>query len=30
MLIEALTQIGPTRIPWLDNRILEFHPSTVS
>jgi hypothetical protein len=30
MLMEALTQIGPTRIPWLDNRILEFHPSTVS
>ncbi|NTV58699.1 MAG: hypothetical protein HGA74_15660 [Deltaproteobacteria bacterium] len=30
MLMEALTQIGPTRIPWLDNRILEFHPSAVS
>jgi hypothetical protein len=30
MLMEALTQIGSTRIPWLDNRILEFHPSAVS
>jgi hypothetical protein len=30
ILIEALKEIGPTRIPWLGNRLLEFKPWTVS
>jgi len=30
ILIQALKEIGPTRIPWLDNRILEFKLWTVS
>jgi len=30
ILMEALREVGPTRIPWLENRSLEFEPSTVS
>ena len=30
ILMEALKEIGPTRIPWLENRFLEFQPWTVS
>jgi hypothetical protein len=30
ILMEALKEIGPAKIPWLDNRALEFHPWTVS
>jgi hypothetical protein len=29
-LMETLKNIGPTRIPWLQNRFLEFQPWTVS
>jgi hypothetical protein len=29
-LMETLNDIGPTRIPWLDNRLLVFEPWTVS
>jgi hypothetical protein len=28
--METLNDIGPTRIPWLDNRLLVFEPWTVS
>lgn len=30
ILMEALKEIGPCRIPWLKNRLLEFLPWTVS
>jgi len=30
ILMQALDQIGTTRIPWLENRLLEFEPWTVS
>ena len=30
ILMEALKEIGPCRIPWLKNRLLEFQPWTVS
>jgi hypothetical protein len=30
ILMEALKDIGPCRIPWLNNRFLEFQPWTVS
>ena len=30
ILIEALDEIGPIHIPWLENRFLEFQPWTVT
>jgi hypothetical protein len=30
ILIEALREVGPCRIPWLENRFLQFEPWTVS
>lgn len=30
IVMESLTQIGPTNIPWLEDRFLEFLPWTVS
>ena len=30
LLMETLAEIGPTHIPWLDNRLLLFEPWTVS
>jgi len=30
ILMQGLKEVGPTRIPWLENRLLEFEPWTVS